>query len=122
MVSHWQSNSSSTNNGNSGFSASTPTIRGRAIFCQLSNHRELTSKASSQAENSTHSFNAQNGNSNSAGLSMQEQSQQSPVLRVVIDNLLYPGKNEKVKQKEKEKEEKKLLKSILSFSSSISLY
>lgn len=85
MVSYWQMNSLH----------SQPTVRGRHVYCQFSNHQQLNKQQSDTANNSsnghmspnTNPFNSNNSsNNNNSDLSATETS----VLRVVVDQLLYP--------------------------------
>ena len=84
MVSYWQMNSLH----------SQPTVRGRHVYCQFSNHQQLNKQQSDGTNNSngqmspnTNPFNSNNSsNNNNSDLSAVETS----VLRVVVDQLLYP--------------------------------
>lgn len=87
MVSYWQMNSLH----------SQPTVRGRHVYCQFSNHQQLNKQQqqNDSANNSsnghmspnTNPFNSNNSsNNNNSDLSTTETS----VLRVVVDQLLYP--------------------------------
>ncbi|RWS16415.1 polypyrimidine tract-binding protein 1-like protein [Dinothrombium tinctorium] len=92
MVSYWQT------------ACNPPTIKGRNVFVQFSNHKELktndyqtasTSPSPDQQHNSNNNNDTElvftnNGNSGSVNSSSSSSSNTSPVLRVIIDHMIYP--------------------------------
>ena len=70
MVSYWQQHPS-------------PTVRGRNVYCQFSNHQQI--KASEGGNTS-----AVNGGNFGHNSGHDESATETPVLRVVVDQLVYP--------------------------------
>lgn len=85
MVSYWVMNSVHTQ----------PTVRGRHVFCQFSNHQQLKQNhnhnlsaagGGNHHAHNGHVHNGTNGHASPAGGVPAE----TPVVRVVVDQLLYP--------------------------------
>ena len=90
MVSYWIQ---STMNGMP--TALQPTVRGRHVVCQLSNHKELKLNSTANSNNqfnesiNNHLNPLQQNNQLNVGQSNGQSNGQSCVLRVVIDNMVY---------------------------------
>lgn len=68
MVSYWQQHPQ-------------PTVRGRSVYCQFSNHQQI------KAESTGGTLSANGYNNNGHG---EESLTETPVLRVVVEQLMYP--------------------------------
>ena len=72
MVTYWQQHTQ-------------PTVRGRNVYCQFSNHQQIK-----QSDNNNPNMNGSFGHNNQGNHDVESSTNETPVLRVVVDQLLYP--------------------------------